>query len=294
MSGLTPLPPAVLGTIQVLPTGTPAAGGLERLALGTLVEATLLEVQPQGVRLQLPGGQELLAQGQLPFPPGTLLALRTLPLPGGAGVRLQVIQAAPPPPDPVLAPLVQGEAGPLLARLQSAPESLRALAELFQALAHPSAAEAPEAWRTWIKAALATLADPAASPREAPFHQLQAQEGTALFEVPLPWAPQGEPLRLWVESDAPEAGAEAKTHRVLLSVPFSALGPVRVGLERGPAGFRARIWLQDPERLQTLQPELEAALSALGAPATVRILPLPDPAPDLRALAGAASLTALG
>lgn len=295
MDGLVPLPPPILGTIQVVPAGGAAGSALERLAVLTQLEATLVEVLPQGIRLQLPGGQEFVAQGQLPFPPGSLLSLRAMPLPGGAGLRLQVLRAVPPPPDPILAPLAQGEAGPLLARLQTASEGpLRALADLFRGLAQPEAAEAPEAWATWIKAAMTTLADAAASPREAAFHQLQAREGTALFEVPLPWAPTGEPLRLWVESDAPAAGAEAETHRVLLSVPFSQLGPVRLGVERGPAGFRARIWLQEPERLDPLRASLEAELSALGAPASVRILPLPDPVPDLRALAGAPPLAALG
>lgn len=294
MTGLTPLPPAALGSLQLLPAGGPAAGLLERLSLGAQVEATLLEILPQGLRLQLPGGQELLAQGQVPFPPGTLLALKALPLPGGTGLRLQILQATPPPPDPLLAPLAQGEAAPLLARLQAPPEGLKALADLFQALARPGAPETPEAWQAWLKAAATALADPAASPREAPFHQLQAQDGTALFEIPLPWAPQGEPLRLWVEADAPGAGRAPATRRVLLSVPFSALGPVRLGVERSLAGFQARIWVREPERLQALRPDLESGLAALGGPATVRILPLPEPAPDLRALAGAPALTALG
>jgi hypothetical protein len=295
MDGLVPLPPPILGIVQVLPAGGAAGTGLERLALQSLVEATLLEALPNAVRLQLPGGQELLAQGQLPFPPGSQLSLQTQPLPNGAGLRLQVIRATPPPADPVLAPLVRGEAGPLLARLQAAPESLRALAERFQSLARPEAPESPETWSSWIKATVRALADPATSPQEAPFHQLQAREGTALFEVPLPWAPQDEPLRLWVESDASRGGgSETETRRVFLSVAFSSLGPVRMGVERGPAGIRARIWVEDPERLSPLRSELEAQLSSQGAPATVRILPLPDPAPDLRAMAGAPPLAALG
>ncbi|MDE3032110.1 MAG: hypothetical protein KGI56_00470 [Acidobacteriota bacterium] len=294
MNGLTPLSAPALGTLQLLPSGGGAGAALDRLALQSLLEATLLEVLPEGLRLQLPNGQELLAQGQVPYPPGSLLALRAQPLPGGAGLQLQILRATPPPTDPILAPLAQGEAGPLLARLQAAPEALRALAEAFQAAAQPQAADSPQTWTALLKAVLTTLSNPALSPREAPFHQLQAQDGTALFEVPLPWAPAGEPLRLWVEADATQAAQASRTHRVFLSVPFSTLGPVRLGVERGPAGFQARIWLQEPSRLEALRPELESGLAALGAPANVRLLPLPDPAPDLRALAGAPPLAALG
>lgn len=294
MDPLAPLPSQVLGILQVPAAGGPALAALARLALPAQIEATLLETLPQGVLLQLPGGQELVAQGQLPFPEGSLLALQAQPLPGGAGIHLQVLRATPPPQDPVLAPLAQGEAAPLMARLQNPSPDLRPLLEAFQAAAQPEAAAKPETWTSLLKAVLTTLSDPAVSPREAPFHLLQAQDGTALFEVPLPWAPQGEPLRLWVEADAPPAGQEAVSHRVFLSVPFSALGTVRVGLERNPAGFQARIWLQDPGRMEPLRADLESGLASLGAPATVRLLPLPDPAPDLRALAGAPPLAALG
>lgn len=293
MGGLGPLSPQVLGAVQLTPTAASTVPLLELLG-GQILEATLLETLPQGVRLLLADGQELLAQGQLPFPAGSLLALKAQPLPDGAGLRLQVMQATPPPTDPVLAPLARGEAGPLLARLQSPTEALKPLAALFQALARPGSAETPEAWSTLIKAVLTTLADPVASPREAPFHQLQAREGTALFEVPLPWAPGAEPMRIWVESDASGHAVKDETRRVFLSVPFSALGDVRLGLERSPAGLRARVWLEDPTRLEPLRAGLEAELSALGAPATLQILSMPEAAPDLRALAGGTPLSALG
>lgn len=293
MSGLGPLVPQVLGTVQVTPAAAAATSFLELLG-GQTLEATLLENLPQGVLLQLADGQELLAQGQLPFPAGSLLALKALPLPSGAGIRLQVLRSSPPPTDPVLAPLAQGEAAPLLARLQSPAAALKPLAALFQALAGPGSAETPEAWSAWMKAVLTTLADPSASPREAPFHQLQAREGTALFEIPLPWAPGAEPMRLWVEADAKGSPTEDGTRRVFLSVPFSALGEVRLGVERGVAGLRARIWVEDPTRLEPLRAGLEAELAALGAPATLQILPLPEAAPDLRALAGGTPLSALG
>lgn len=289
----SPLAPQALGAVQLTPAtaaSLPALG----VAEGQALEAILLEVLPEGVRLQLPGGQEVKAQGQLPYPPGSLLALKALPLPGGTGLRLQITGATPPPPDPILAPLSRGEAAPLLARLQSPDGALKPLADLFQALAHPQAADTPEAWSSLLKAAITTLADPAASPQEAAFHRLQAQEGTAFFEIPLPWAPEGGPLRLWVEADAEGRGPEEAPRRVFLSVPFSTLGEVRLGVERNPAGLQARLWLEDPARLEPLRPEWEAELASLGVPTTLQIRPLPPAAPDLRALAGAPPLSALG
>ncbi|HEX9008881.1 MAG TPA: hypothetical protein VF804_00835 [Holophagaceae bacterium] len=288
-----PLVPQALGAIQ-LPAAAAAALPALDLLKGQALEAVLLEILPDGVRLQLPSGQELRAQGQLPFPAGSLLALKALPLPGGGGVRLQVLAATPPPTDPILAPLAQGEAAPLLARLQAPTAALKPLADLFQALAHPGAGETPEGWSTLLKAVMTTLSDAVASPREAPFHALQAQEGTALFEVPLPWAPGGDPMRIWVESDAEGGPAEEATRRVFLSVPFSSLGEVRMGVERNRTGLRARLWLEDPARLEPLRAELETELSALGLPASLQILPLPLAPPDLRAMAGATPLSALG
>jgi hypothetical protein len=101
-------------------------------------------------------------------------------------------------------------------------------------------------------------------------------------------------MRMWVEADASGTAAEDATRRVFLSVPFSALGDVRLGVERNPAGLRARIWVEDPSHLEPLRAGLEAELSALGAPATLQILPMPESAPDLRALAGGTPLSALG
>lgn len=293
MNPLGPLVTQALGAVQLTPAAASSLPALDLLK-GQALEAVLLEVLPDSVRLQLPGGQELRAQGQLPFPAGSLLALKALPLPGGAGLRLQVTGAAPPPTDPVLVPLARGEAAPLLARLQAPTEALRPLADLFQALARPEAAGTPEDWSTLLKAVMTTLSDAVASPREAPFHALQAQEGTALFEIPLPWAPGADPLRIWVEADAEGGTPEEAARRVFLSVPFSALGEVRLGVERNRAGLRARLWLEDPARLEPLQAELASELSTLGVPATVQILPLPPAAPDLRALAGGTPLSALG
>ena len=293
MNPLGPLVAPALGAVQLTPAAASTLPALDLLK-GQVLEAVLLEILPDGVRLQLPGGQELRAQGQLPFPAGSLLALKALPLPGGAGLRLQVLGATPPPTNPVLAPLAQGEAAPLLARLQLPTEALKPLADLFRALAQPDAAAAPEGWSALLKAVMTTLSDAVASPREAPFHALQAQEGTALFEIPLPWAPGGDPMRIWVESDAEGGTPEEATRRVFLSVPFSALGEVRMGVERNPAGLRARLWLEDPARIAPLQAELTSELATLGLPATLQILPLPAASPGLHALAGGTPLSALG
>lgn len=287
------LTPAVLASLRIPAAAAPSAAALLKAMVGQTLEATLESAGTDGLHLRLADGKELVAQGSLPYPAGSALALKALPLPGGAGIRLQVVRATPPPASPLLQPLVQGEAAPLLARLQSPAAALEPLAALFRTLA--GLAEQPEAWSTWMKEAMRTLADPAASPAESAFHRLQAKEGTGWFELPLPWAAGAEPLRLWVETDQ-EGGREAgdPVHRVFLSVPFSALGDVRLGLEQRASGLRARLWLKDPSQLDPLREALESELASLGRPVDLQILPLPEGAPDLRALAGGASLSALG
>lgn len=296
MAGPVPLTPAVLASLRIPASAAPSAAALMKAMVGQALEATLESAGPEGLRLRLPGGQELVAQGNLSFPLGSLLALKALPLPGGAGLQLQVVRATPPPVPALLHPLAQGEAAPLMARLQTPGPALDALAALLRSLvqAGPAAAEQPEAWSTWMKEAVRALADPAASPSDAAFHRLQAQEQTGWFEIPLPWT-QGEPLRLWVEADpAPGREGEDLVQRVFLSVPFSALGEVRLGLEQRAAGLRVRAWLQDPASLESARAALEAELAALGRPVDLQILPLPPGAPDLRALAGGSTLSALG
>ena len=91
------LTPAILGSLRVPlqgPTGTAPALSIPP---GQVLEATLEATLPGGLVLRLPDGRTLQAAGSLPFPPGTLLTLKALPLPQGAGLRLQVLQAAPPP-----------------------------------------------------------------------------------------------------------------------------------------------------------------------------------------------------
>ena len=288
--------PAILGSLQISATAVPATLNLSGSLVGQTLQATLEAVLPEGLLLRLADGRTLTAQGDLAFPPGSTLLLKALPLPEGAGVRLQVIGATQPQSPALLAPLVQGEAAPLLARLQTSTEPT-ALGTLLRGLlqAGPASAEEPATWSGWLKETIKTLADPALSPREAAFHQLQAKEGTGLFEIPLPWAPQGEPLRLWVEQreEARDQGNET-VHRLFLSVPFSGLGEVRVGLEQWSAGLKVRLWAQDPAQLAPSLAALEAELSTLGRPVEARVLPLPQGLPDLRALAGAPPLQAMG
>ena len=288
------LTPALLGSLRI-----PAAASTPALTAalgGQTLEATLEALLPEGMLLRMADGDLLKTQGNLPFPVGSTLTLKTLPLPEGAGIRLQVVGATPPPAPAVLAPLVFGEAAQLLARTQAGGEQAP-LAALFRSLlqAGSAIAELPESWFTWMKEAMKTLANPASSPAEAPFHQLQAKEGTGWFEIPLPWAMGAEPLRIWIEDERKTSGAEASpTHRVFLSVPFSALGEVRLGLEQRSAGLWVRLWLQDPSQLEGLRAELEAELKALGRPVKFQVLALPPGMPDLRAMAGASPLQAMG
>lgn len=290
------LTPAVLGSLRIPAPAAPAATVLLNTLLGQTVEATLESILPEGMLLRLADGKLLQAQGSLPFPEGSLLVLKALPLPEGAGVHLQVVRATPPPTPALLAPLVQGEGAPLMARLQSS-EAQSPLGALLRGLlqAGPAAADQPETWSTWMKEVVRTLADPAASPSESTFHQLQAKEGTGLFEVPLPWAPGAEPMRIWIEGDRETAGAGAETvHRVFLSVPFSTLGDVRLGLEQRASGLRVRLWLQNPDQVASFRSDLEAELASLGRPVDLQVFALPAGTSDLRALAGVSPLQAMG
>lgn len=290
-------PAAILGSLRIPAAAAASAPALFRALVNRTLEATLEGGEPGSVQLRLPDGRAVQAQGSLPFPAGSVLTLKALPLPGGGGVHLQVIQATPPPAPPLLAPLARGEAAPLMARLAAPTEALGPLALLLRHLvqAGPAAPEDPGTWLGWMKGAMGALADPAASPAEAAFHRLQAHEGTAWFELPLPWAAGSEPLRLWVEGDPEPAACPGEAvQRVLLSVPFSALGEVRLGLEQRTAGLRVRIWVACPEVLDAGRAALEAELEGLGRPVDLQILPLPQGAEDLRALAGATHLQALG
>ena len=288
--------PAILGSLRLPASAETTAPALFKATAGQLVEVTLEAIQPDGLALRLPDGRILQAKGSLPFPLGSLLTLKALPLPEGAGLRLQVMEATPPPGPAVLAPLVQGEAAQLLARL-NAGDPQAGLASLLHQLVQGGAAtaEAPESWARWLKEVLATLADQQASPMEATFHRLQAKEGTGWFEVPLPWAPGAEPLRIWIEGDHAASSPEGDAvHRVFLSVPFSSLGDVRLGLEQRQAGLKIRLWLQDPEAFEPHRAGLVTELTTLGRPVDLQVLRLPEGAQDLRSLAGAPPVQALG
>jgi hypothetical protein len=160
-------------------------------------------------------------------------------------------------------------------------------------------AAVPESWESWIRGTVATLTDPAVSPKEATFHALQAKEGTAFFEIPLPWA-QASPLQIWVEADAPE-GRQARpdmTKRVLLGLRFSHLGETRLGMAQGTFGLQIRIWTERPETLEADKAKLEAELKELGRPVDLRIYALTYRAdgtiPTVRSLVVGPSISALG
>ena len=159
--------------------------------------------------------------------------------------------------------------------------------------------ESPETWQSWIKASVRALNDPAASPREAPFHAAQAKEGTAFYEIPLPWAPQS-PMQLWVESDRDQGRGndQEPTRTVLLGLKFTRLGETRLGLAKGPAGLQVRVWAEHPECLAGAKEQVETELQALGGAVDLTILPLrPGPGgfvPSLRSLVTGPTVQFLG
>jgi len=161
-------------------------------------------------------------------------------------------------------------------------------------------AELPATWETWMRTSIRTLNDPAAAPQGAAFHAAQAREGTAFYEIPLPWAPQ-HPLQMWVESDRdPDAKGQgqAETKRVLLGLSFSSLGETRLGIAKGPAGLQVRVWAEHPELLEASRAELEGELGDLGDRVDLKIMRLsPGPGgaiPSLRSQLTGATLEALG
>ncbi len=162
-----------------------------------------------------------------------------------------------------------------------------------------SKAEAPESWESWIRGTVSTLTNPTASPQEAPFHALQAKEGTAFFEIPLPWA-QASPLQIWVEADAPEDRRSPRdaTKRVLLGLAFSHLGETRLGMAQGTFGLQIRIWTEHPETLEAERRSIEEELQTLGKPVDLKIHTLTYNAdgtiPSIRSLVVGPSLSALG
>lgn len=177
------------------------------------------------------------------------------------------LRAALPPPGTAAAPLVGAPtAGPTLDPAQ------------------------PATWERWLRGSMEALARPESSPAEAPFHRLQGKEGSALFELPLPWVPARPQIELWAERTPEEAGTDP-TSRVLLALDLGRTGELRVALQAGPGGTRAQVvaGAEVAAELATLLKE------ELGEPAPfpvqVRAAELLPPRP--RALAGH-GLRALG
>ena len=282
-----------LATIQELATALQVfLQDPQKARPGMNAEARLLEALAQQQVLRF---QALIAQHpEIPKEDRDSLVtwIRTL-LQKGAEETLPIPKAATPIPGSRTDPGARSGAA-------LAADSL-ILPNLMTALqSHPgSKAELPESWEAWIRGSLTTLANPAISPREAPFHALQAKEGTAFFEIPLPWA-QASPLQIWVESDPPEErgrGGDA-TQRVLLGLKFSQLGETRLGMAQGSFGLQIRIWTEHPEALEREKARMKKELEDLGKTVDLRIYALthgPDGTiPSLRSLVVGPTLRALG
>lgn len=151
------------------------------------------------------------------------------------------------------------------------PHAIAARAELLSPKIGPDV----PSLSAFLKGATQALAHPGLSPEEAPFHALQAKEGTAYFEIPIPWA-SASPMQWWVESDSDShSGSSADpSHRMLLSLHFSGLGDTRVGFQYTSGQLAIRIWTEHPDALLQRQKELEAELQEFNPKTTVTILPL--------------------
>jgi hypothetical protein len=155
-----PVPPAA--GAQVFLSGSPSSAGFDQALtlVGKDVPVTLVGQGADGARLELPSGQTVTAKGSLPFPENTRLQVRVMAQDGS--IRLQILEALPPPPAPILAPLAQGEAAAILRLLQASdlPDALLPLARLFADLAPSSEQElmqAIESLRPQARQSLASL-----------------------------------------------------------------------------------------------------------------------------------------
>ena len=271
-AALDRLPAPVAATLKaILPADGSTAAALE----AWLTEASAATPPGRPVLADLLQRFQALVDRHPELPPAPAAALQPF-LKALVGPERERRTAAPPEP----APRPQGPSPSLLAAARSGPEL-------------------PETWQSWIRAAVRTLSDPAASPREAPFHAAQAKEGTAFYELPLPWAPQ-TPLQVWVEADrkGKEGGRQDETRTVLVGLKFTRLGETRLGVAKGPAGLQVRVWTEHPELLASATEAMEKELGALGPAVDLKILPLrPGPGgfvPSLRSLVTGPTMQMLG
>lgn len=214
---------------------------------------------------------------------------------------LKGLETPSPAPDlrPLPAPAVPRPPAPAQAGEVGHPPLPHSAPKLAALEGLPSAPlEHAESWETWIGGAIRTLADPRLSPREAPFHLAQAREGTAFFEVPLPWG--SAPLQIWIESGLPESQEEpfADAHqKVLVGLALTALGETRVGLQRVRGTLQVRIWTERPELLVDRLPRLRQELEEGGSRVDLKVLPMGDglaAPPSLRAVLAGSAFQALG
>lgn len=301
------LPPEAPVPAQALPQGAPVPVPQETAVPARALPDPAAQTSPPAevedltamVQARLPQAlsQDVLRAVLRDLPEPQAQALRALFRPGAAAPEAAVVQDA-----------VQRVQASLVRRTDLPPGQGDAVTQLFRGLARAqdsaapmqAPAAAPETWESWIKAGVKALADPSVSPREAPFHAAQAKEGTAFYELPLPWAPQS-PLQMWVESDAKGKGRGdpgGASTRVLLGLSFSRLGETRLGIAKGPGGLQVRVWAQNPQTLLAAQTGMEEELKALGTPVDLKILPLnPGPGgvvPSIRSLAAGSTFQVLG
>lgn len=224
--------------------------------------------------------------------------------PAGPSSQAGPSALAQPAPEPGAAATLIPWLRRLLAEAQRPAESmdghpLQALQTLLGARGGPPAA-VPESWETWIRGAVHSLSSPATAPAGAAFHAAQAMEGTAFYELPLPWAPD-RPLQIWLEADREPAPGRAPgdIRRVLLGLSFTRLGETRLGIAQGPGALQVRVWTEHPELLDpAARAQVEADLNALGARLDLKFLPLePGPGgtiPTLRGQITGTTLQAMG
>jgi len=278
------LPPVPLPALAFFGSGDPALEPLKNLLLILLRPSFASEAEPSpGYRPADPGPS---SQSGEPVKPRQAQARSTV---DGQGPR-----PALPSSDGI------GENPPVPSR----PAPARDRAPEAQA---PGAASRPgdppavaaKSWESWLSAGTKALSDPQVSPREAPFHLAQAREGTAFFELPLPWESPGRSLQLWVEEDPGDPSREGRERmvRVLVGLHFSALGDTRVGIQQSADRLQVRVWTEHPEVLRARERAILAELADLGPGLDFQVFPLGEPGeavPSLRALAAGGAFHALG